>query len=151
MIMAMTREKVSMRFDGKKSAAFALVALLGLTLAVPASADRGWGGGGWGRGEGWGRGGGWGWGGFGVGLLSGAVIGSALARPYYYPPYYYAGYPAYPAYPTTVVVQQQAPAMPAYVQAPQAPAALWYYCDAAGGYYPYVQSCPQPWRPVPAQ
>ncbi|MDE2344613.1 MAG: hypothetical protein KGL63_14705 [Betaproteobacteria bacterium] len=141
-----------MRFDGKKHATFALVALLGLTLALPASADRGWGGG-WGRGEGWG------WGGFGVGLLGGAMIGSALARPYYYPAYVYAGYPAYPAYPaypTTVVVQQQAPAMPAYVQAPQAyapaqQAPMWYYCDAAGGYYPYVQSCPQPWRPVPAR
>ena len=29
---------------------------------------------------------GWGWGGFGVGLATGAIIGGALARPYY--PYY---------------------------------------------------------------
>ena len=40
----------------------------------------------------------WGWGGFGVGLATGAIIGGALARPYY--PYYgygysYYGYPAY--------------------------------------------------------
>ena len=88
---------------------------------------------------------GWGWGGFGFGLVSGAMIGTALARPYYYPPYY----GAYPAYPTTVVVQQQVPVAPAYTAAPPAPA-TWYYCDAAGAYYPYVSSCPQPWRPVPA-
>jgi len=43
---------------------------------------------------------GWGWGGFGVGLATGAIIGGALARPYYpYYPYYgyYGGYYA-PAY-----------------------------------------------------
>jgi hypothetical protein len=42
----------------------------------------------------------WGWGGFGVGLATGAIIGGALARPYYpYYPYYgyYGGYYA-PAY-----------------------------------------------------
>jgi hypothetical protein len=44
-------------------------------------------------------GGGWGWG-FGAGFVGGALIGGALARPYYYPgPYYYPDryYPA-PAY-----------------------------------------------------
>jgi len=25
----------------------------------------------------------------------------------------------------------------------------WYYCDAAHAYYPYVTTCPVPWRPVP--
>ena len=35
---------------------------------------------------------GWGWGGVGAGLVAGAVIGSALASPYYgYDPYYYPG------------------------------------------------------------
>jgi hypothetical protein len=24
----------------------------------------------------------------------------------------------------------------------------WYWCSAAGAYYPYVQSCPVPWMPV---
>jgi len=38
---------------------------------------------------------GWGWGGFGVGLATGAIVGWALARPYY--PYYGYGY-GYPAY-----------------------------------------------------
>lgn len=27
---------------------------------------------------------------------------------------------------------------------------VWYYCDAAGDYYPYVPSCPSGWRIVPA-
>lgn len=31
----------------------------------------------------------------------------------------------------------------------QAPA-YWYYCPSAGAYYPYVQSCPEAWEPVPA-
>jgi hypothetical protein len=51
---------------------------------------RGWGGGGWG-GRGWG--GGWGWG-LGAGLLGGAIIGSALAAPYYYGTPYGYGYAA---------------------------------------------------------
>jgi hypothetical protein len=29
------------------------------------------------------------------------------------------------------------------------PPMYWYYCDAAGAYYPYVSSCPAGWRPVP--
>jgi hypothetical protein len=50
--------------------------------AVPASVEivqwrRGWGGGGWGYRRGWG------WGGVGAGFVAGAVIGSALASPYY--------------------------------------------------------------------
>lgn len=27
----------------------------------------------------------------------------------------------------------------------------WYYCDSAHTYYPYVSTCPEPWRPVVAQ
>ena len=38
-------------------------------------------GGGWGHG-GWGHGG-WGWGGVGLGLATGALIGAAIAAPYY--------------------------------------------------------------------
>lgn len=69
-------------------------------MVVPAEA-RGFGmhggfghvGGGWGHG-GWGHGG-WGWGGVGLGLAAGAVVGAALAAPYYYgDPYAYDyGYP----------------------------------------------------------
>jgi len=42
----------------------------------------------------WGRGFGWG---FGAGFLGGAIVGGALAAPYYYGgPYYYYGPPYYP-------------------------------------------------------
>lgn len=27
----------------------------------------------------------------------------------------------------------------------------WYYCESARAYYPYVQRCPEKWRPVAAQ
>ena len=55
----------------------------------------GWRGGGW-RGGGWGRG--WGWG-LGGGLAAGAIIGGALAAPYYYGGYYGGGpYYASPYY-----------------------------------------------------
>jgi hypothetical protein len=51
---------------------------------------------------------------------------------------------AYPYVPPPVVVE---PAPPVYVQ--RAPA-YWYYCPSAGAYYPNVQTCNQPWVPVPA-
>ena len=43
------------------------------------------------------RGRGWGWGAAGAGFAAGAIIGGALARPYYYGPgpYYYAAGPGY--------------------------------------------------------
>ena len=55
---------------------------LAIKNAVPASVEivqwrRGWGGGGWGYRRGWG------WGGVGAGFVAGAVIGGALASPYY--------------------------------------------------------------------
>ena len=45
-------------------------------------------------------------------------------------------------------VQQQANAQ----QVPNASwtAGMWYYCDASRTYYPYVSSCAEPWRAVPA-
>jgi len=30
------------------------------------------------------------------------------------------------------------------------PSQYWYYCKARKGYYPYVRTCPQTWRRVPA-
>ena len=83
---------------------FAVVGFL--MLAAPrAQADwhgrGGWHGGGegWhGGGRGW-HGGGWGPGPFLGGLAAGAIIGGALASPYYYPyPYGYYGPPPYPYY-----------------------------------------------------
>ena len=35
-----------------------------------------------------------------------------------------------------------------YVPAVAAPVAYWYYCTAAGAYYPYVQDCPGGWELV---
>lgn len=55
-----------------------------------------------------------------------------------------------PLYPYPPVVVQQAPE-PVIVQpAPQPTAQNWYYCDSAKAYYPYVQSCTEGWRSVPA-
>lgn len=74
----------------------------------------------------WGHGRGWGWG-VGGGFVAGAIIGGALAAPYYYGPgpYYYGGGPYYygpgPYYP--------APA-PGYYDGPAAPA---YYGDGPAG------------------
>jgi hypothetical protein len=59
--------------------------------------------------------------------------------------------PAVP--PTTVVAPPSPPVSPqgTTVVAPQNPTSgMWYYCDSAKGYYPYVQQCPEPWRSVPA-
>ena len=55
------------------------------------------------------------------------VVGGAIAygaAPYYYDPGYAYSAPA-----------------PSY----------WYYCPSAGGYYPDVPACPEPWVPVPSQ
>jgi hypothetical protein len=48
-----------------------------------------------------------------------------------------------------VVVAPQTPA-PVPTQS-QPPVQTWYYCESAKNYYPYVPSCPEGWRPVPAQ
>ena len=31
------------------------------------------------------------------------------------------------------------------------PPSYWYYCQSAGGYYPDVPACAEPWVPVPTQ
>ena len=54
------------------------------------------------------------------------------------PPYYYA--------PPPVVMQE-----PAYIQQSPGstlPQGYWYYCPSAGGYYPNVPTCAEPWVPV---
>ena len=55
--------------------------------------------------------------------------------------------PVYAPPPRVVVMEQ-----PVYVQRePVAalPPSYWYYCESAGGYYPSVPSCPEPWVKVP--
>jgi hypothetical protein len=59
--------------------------------------------------------------------------------------WYFYPQPVYPypdPYAPPVVVTQPPPA----AASPQ----VWYYCDSARGYYPYVPSCPGGWRTVPA-
>lgn len=104
-------------------------------------------GGGYHGGRGW-HGGGWGWG-FGLGL----GLGVGLYDPWW--PGYYGAYPYYSYYPyyadPPVTVIQQPMAIVPQQQVQQAPApATYYYCDDPAGYYPYVQNCAKPWRPVPA-
>lgn len=84
-----------------------------------------------------------------VGLGIGPAWWYGYPYPYWYypPPYVYAP-------PPTVVVQQP----PVYVEqqpvppvdsAPAAPQQYWYYCQSAGGYYPSVPTCAEPWIKVP--
>lgn len=56
----------------------------------------------------------------------------------------------YSSTPPVVIVNQQPPAAPPQATA-QPATPLWYYCDSAKAYYPYVPSCPEAWRVVPAQ
>ena len=79
----------------------------------------------------------------GVGPWWGGAWGGWPGWYYPYSPYPYYGYapPAVAAEPPVYVERQlqiEAPA-PGY----------WYYCESAGGYYPNVERCPQPWVKVP--
>jgi len=42
------------------------------------------------------------------------------------------------------------PPAPVPAPAPQAAAGVWYYCESAKAYYPYVGECKEGWRQVPA-
>lgn len=70
---------------------------------------------------------------------------------YFYPSPVYP-YPD-PYTPPVTIINQQPPVVVApQANAPAQPTTqFWYYCDSAKGYYPYVPSCPEAWRPVPAQ
>ena len=117
------------------------IAILAITLATPAFAD--------GR-HGYGHGGGRGWG-WGDGWIVPAIIGGAvlydLTRPqtvYVQPaPIYVQPETVYiqpaPAYSTGYGITSTPPSVP-----------YWYYCAAANGYYPNVQTCPSGWQTVPA-
>ena len=63
----------------------------------------------------------------------------------YYGPY--AGYYGPPAvvYASPPVVTYAAPPQPIVLAAQPEPA-VWYYCEASGKYYPYVQECPTGWQ-----
>jgi len=65
---------------------------------------------------------------------------------YFYPAPVYP-YPD-PYSPPPVVVEQ--PPAPQTTSVPP-PAQYWYYCNSARTYYPYVASCAEGWKKVPAQ
>lgn len=65
-------------------------------------------------------------------FVRGPHVGVFVGVPLFVPPAYPAYYP------------------PTYTYEPPAPS-YWYYCPSYGAYYPNVQSCPEPWVPVPAQ
>ena len=73
-----------MQISKLRTAALTAALMTAAFPALPNSANAAWG---------WGHHG-WGWGGFGVGLAAGALVGTALAAPYY-GGYYGYGYPAY--------------------------------------------------------
>ena len=71
------------------------------------------------------------------------------------PTWYFYPTPVYPYpdpyVPPVVVVQPTPPAAPAPARpVTPPPPQSWYYCESAGGYYPYVPACPDGWRAVPA-
>ena len=134
-------------------AVLALLATAGLLALAPAVAQAG--NVGWavsvGGGYGGGYGGGWrpaaygpGWGGgWGPGWRGGYYgpgYGYPYAAGYYSPPVVYAAPP---------VVTYAAPQQPMVLASqPQPP--VWYYCEASGQYFPYVQSCASGWQTQPA-
>ena len=86
-------------------------------------------------------------------VFVGLGFGPAWWYPYpywYYPPPYAYGPPTVVVQQPPVYVEQQPPAPP---PAPPPPAAqqYLYYCEPAGGYYPSVQTCSDPWVKVPAR
>jgi len=68
-------------------------------------------------------------------------------RYYYPPPYPYSPYPYYYPPPPVTYIEQQPPAQPGV--APQLHSGAYWYCPAAGAYYPSVPSCAGGWQKVP--
>ena len=136
------------------------IALAGLLSLSPLAANAGnvaWNvsvGGGYGGGYGYG--GGWrpaaygpGWGrGYGYGgAYGGGWRGNWVGAGYYgYPQ---AAYYAPPVAYAPPVVAYVAPPQP-MVLASQPQPAVWYFCEATGNYYPYVQECASGWKTQPA-
>lgn len=78
--------------------------------------------------------------------IPGVILGGALL--------YSATRPVVVAPPAPVLVQPPGPVT--YIErdppaAAPAPAAWWYWCPEARGYYPHVAACPGGWQRVPAQ
>ena len=69
---------------------------------------------------------------------------------YFYPVPVYP-YPD-PFTPPAVIINQQPQTSepPVTAEVPPQPQ-YWYYCDSRKAYYPYVSTCPESWRAVPAE
>lgn len=70
---------------------------------------------------------------------------------YFYPQPVYP-YPD-PYAPPVLVTPPVVVVPPAATAPPEPPAApeFWYYCESANAYYPYVATCPEAWKKVPAK
>lgn len=73
----------------------------------------------------------------------GLAVGSVLGAWWYAMPRH--------NYQTVVVERETAPVYIERPIAPPPPAAYWYYCEAARGYYPYIAQCPGGWMRVVPQ
>ena len=82
-------------------------------------------------------------------------------HPRHYPPRHYGHAPAWGALGLGLAVGGimlaiEAPRPPPVVVMPMAPPPMrppdrmWYFCESAQAYYPYVQQCYEGWRAVPA-
>ena len=125
------------------------VAIAGLTVVFPVAAQAGWN-----VAVGAGYGGGWrpaaygpGWGGhYGPGWRGNWAYGGG----YYGGPYGY-GYPGYYSPPVVYAPPvAYGPPPPPLVLAAQPQPAVWYFCQASGQYFPYVQECSSGWQAQPA-
>jgi len=125
------------------------MALAGLATVLRGAAQAGWNvsvggayGGGWrpaAYGPGWGAHYGPGW--RGNWAYGGGYYGGPYGYPYaayYSPPVVYAPPTAYMPPPQPMVLASQ----------PQA--AVWYFCQASGQYFPYAQECSSGWQAHPA-
>jgi hypothetical protein len=135
-----------------------ILSTAGLLSFAPATAQAG--NVGWtvsvGGGHGGGYGGGWrpaaygpygpGWGGGGHAAWRGGYYGPGYGYGYPYRTNYYFPPVVYSAPP---VITYATPPQPMVLAAqPQSP--VWYYCEASGEYFPYVQSCASGWQTQPA-
>ena len=128
-----------------------LLTIAGLLALISASAPAQAGNVGWAVSVGGGYGGGWRPAAYGPGY--GGGWGPGWRGGYYGPGYgypYAAGYFAPPlVYAAPPVVSYATPQQPMVLASqPQAP--VWYYCEASGQYFPYVQSCASGWQTQPA-
>ncbi len=140
-----------MKFIPSKPVIYIATAIL---VAIP-TLSHAWQGNGW-------HGGGWGYGYGAAGFALGLGVGALAAAPYYNNAYYggyYGGYPypgvayAYPPQVSYVMAPVSAPAAaPAQVAtaSQSSTPAVWYFCEKTNAYYPYVNSCAEGWKTVPA-